>query len=111
MGGCGKTTAARNLARTALAVGIPAWWIAASTPESVASGMQALAVAFGADPQRLRVGSLPEIAWEHVAARPGPWLLAFDNADDPQRVLCPAGGPVTGGNGCCGRCKAPGWSW
>jgi tetratricopeptide (TPR) repeat protein len=99
MGGCGKTTVARELARTALGAGISAWWIAATSLESVASGMQALAVALGADPQRLRVGSLSEIVWEHLAARPGPWLLVFDNADDPRQVLCPAGGPVTGGNG------------
>jgi tetratricopeptide (TPR) repeat protein len=99
MGGCGKTTVARELARTALTMGIPAWWIAATTSESVASGMQAVAVTLGADPDRLRMGSVPEIVWEHFAARAGPWLLVFDNADDPHRVLCPAGGAVTSGSG------------
>jgi tetratricopeptide (TPR) repeat protein len=99
MGGCGKTTVARELARTALAMGIPAWWIAATTSESVASGMQAVAVMLGADPDRLRMGSVPEIVWEHFAALPGPWLLVFDNADDPHHVLCPGGGAVTGGSG------------
>ncbi|MFE9692420.1 tetratricopeptide repeat protein [Micromonospora sp. NPDC005806] len=99
LGGCGKTTVARELARRALEAGIPAWWIATTSAESVALGMQAVAVALGADPDRLRMGSVPEVVWEQLAAQIGPWLLIFDNADDPHRVLCPAGGSVTAGNG------------
>src|SRR5438552_8157900 len=44
MGGCGKTTVARELARRALGRQIPVWWVAAAVPESVTGGMQALAV-------------------------------------------------------------------
>jgi hypothetical protein len=61
--------------------------------------MQALAVALGADPDRLRMGSLPEIVWAHLAGLPGPWLLVFDNADDPTRALAAPSEPVWGGNG------------
>src|SRR3954454_3996278 len=44
MGGCGKTTVARELAARAHRLGIGTWWIHAGTAESVAAGMRALAV-------------------------------------------------------------------
>ena len=61
--------------------------------------MQALAVALGADPDQLRMGSLSEIVWAHLGRLQGAWLLVFDNADDPTRALAAPGEPVCGGNG------------
>ena len=99
MGGCGKTTVALEIARRALDRGVPTWWVNAATVESVVAGMQALAVALGADPETLRAGSLPEIVWAHLADQRGRWLLVLDNADDPDQVLGPPGGAVADGNG------------
>jgi tetratricopeptide (TPR) repeat protein len=99
MGGVGKTTVATELARRASAATIPAWWISAVTGESVSEGMQALAVALGVDPRALRMGSVPELVWAALHQQPGPWLLVFDNADDPDQVLGPPGGACTDGNG------------
>lgn len=99
MGGCGKTTVALELARRTLAHDIPAWWVSATGPGAVAAGMQALAVALGADPDQLRLGSPAEIVWSLLTGQARPWLLIFDNADDPHPTLGLASEPVTRGNG------------
>jgi hypothetical protein len=99
MGGCGKTAVARELSRRVLASGVQAWWINATTAESVDEGMRALAVTLGAAPASVRAGSLLEIVLKLLAASDRPWLLVFDNADDPDRSLAAPGGQVADGNG------------
>ncbi|MFC4047963.1 hypothetical protein ACFO1B_57065, partial [Dactylosporangium siamense] len=99
MGGCGKTTVARELVRHAVRTGGPAWWISAATADLLTDGMRALAVYLGADPGVLAHSSLPDLLWRHLTMQTTPWLLVLDNADDPDHVLGPPGGAITDANG------------
>src|SRR5262249_32262178 len=99
MGGCGKSTVALELASRALADEVDAWWIYASDADSVLGGVQALAIALGASPERIKIGGPIETVWYHLARHPRPWLLVFDNADDPQHTLSLSDESVADGRG------------
>ncbi|MFK4803535.1 tetratricopeptide repeat protein [Streptomyces sp. MPA0124] len=103
-GGCGKTTAALDLAAHARSRDWDVWWVSAADYSTFSAGMRALALRLGASPERVRLawsgsdGDAPELVWELLAARPRPWLVVIDGADDT-RILALPGGSVADGNG------------
>lgn len=93
-GGHGKTTVAVDVA---VAAGRDVWWVDAGTEASLTAGLQAVAVAAGANPERVRdawtrgVGAAPELLWDTLNARTTDWLLVLDNADDPDLLTAGQG--------------------
>ena len=89
MGGCGKTAVACALFQTAVdhleRVGL---WVNASDRASLRAGMLAVAADRGAGDGELlsaRQGHRPaaDLVWDRLDRSAEPWLLVFDNADDP----------------------------
>lgn len=99
LGGCGKSTLALAVAREAVAAGVRTWWLNASRVEYLEAGMRALAVDLGATAQQLEAGSLPDVVWQLLNGSDHPWLLVFDDVDDPPQVLALPSGAVTDGTG------------
>jgi transcriptional regulator with XRE-family HTH domain len=98
LGGCGKSTVALSLARQAERQGVRVWWVPASEPGLLSASLEAVAIDLGMTEEQLRLGSLPDQIWTRLADCPQPWLLIFDDADEPSRLGLP-GGEVTDGNG------------
>ena len=93
LGGAGKTSVALEYGHRHLAELGVTWQLAAEKPTALAAGFGDLAVQLGA---RDLLGAGDPVAQVHgvLAARPGDWLLIFDNAPGPralQDVLPPAG--------------------
>ncbi|WP_433521626.1 FxSxx-COOH system tetratricopeptide repeat protein [Nocardia pseudovaccinii] len=87
MRGVGKTQIAAACARQAIAAGRGViGWLNAETQLELSAGLDRIAERLGiADPD----GNSSESALrlrEHLAGRPGPALLVFDNATDPERL-------------------------
>ena len=82
LGGAGKTIVALEYGHRHLAELGVAWQLAAEKPTALAAGFGDLAVQVGA---RDLLGAGDPVAQVHgvLAARPGDWLLIFDNAPDP----------------------------
>ncbi|MEO6082374.1 MAG: helix-turn-helix domain-containing protein, partial [Umezawaea sp.] len=97
-GGCGKSTVALALARQAELQGIRVWWVSAGDPVLFAASVQSVAVDLGIAPAQLHLGSLPDRVWACLAAYGRPWMLVFDEVDEPLRLALP-GGAVLDGNG------------
>ncbi|MCE7000756.1 tetratricopeptide repeat protein [Saccharothrix sp. S26] len=97
VGGSGKTTVAVDVASGV--GGRDVWWVDAGTGSSLVAGLHAVAVAAGADLDRVReawtrgVGAAPELLWEALNARTSDWLLVLDNADDPDLLTAGQGHP------------------
>jgi tetratricopeptide (TPR) repeat protein/transcriptional regulator with XRE-family HTH domain len=87
IGGCGKSMIALTLAQHAVDAGVRTFWIPADDASTTFAAMHALAVELGIAAERLHGGSLPDRVWEYLDALDRPWLLVFDNADDPARSL------------------------
>ena len=98
LGGCGKSTIALSLARQAERQGVQVWWVPASEPGLLQASLEAVAVELGMTEEQLRLGSLPDQIWTRLADCPQPWLLIFDDADEPRLLGLPGGG-ITDGNG------------
>ena len=93
LGGAGKTSVALEYAYRHLAGLGVVWQLAAEEPAGLAAGFGDLAAQLGA---RTLLDSGDPVAQVHavLAARPGGWLLIFDNAPGPaalRDVLPPAG--------------------
>ena len=93
LGGAGKTSMALEYAHRHLARLGVVWQLAAEEPTGLAAGFGDLAAQLGA---RTLLDSGDPVAQVHavLAARPGGWLLIFDNAPGPaalRDVLPPAG--------------------
>jgi hypothetical protein len=93
LGGAGKTSVALEYAHRHLAGLGVVWQLAAEEPTGLAAGFGDLAAQLGA---RNLLDSGDPVAQVHavLAARPGGWLLIFDNAPGPaalRDVLPPAG--------------------
>ena len=93
LGGAGKTSVALEYAHRHLAGLGVVWQLAAEEPTALAAGFGDLAAQLGA---RDLLDAGDPVAQVHavLAARPGDWLLIFDNAPGPaalQGVLPPAG--------------------
>ncbi|QVQ51605.1 tetratricopeptide repeat protein [Spiractinospora alimapuensis] len=96
-GGIGKSTVAAALAEKARNRGVLVFWI---RPGSVAESMLEMAVELGGDPaQAARLAGTPRRAarwvWRTLASSPEPWLLVFDNVDQPAE-LDPENAPAAG---------------
>jgi pimeloyl-ACP methyl ester carboxylesterase len=100
LGGSGKSRLALEIAHLAKNSGRRVWWVSVT---QINSSMREVANQLGApdsqvDRAWLGAGSATDLAWRYLNACPDPWLLVFDNADDPQR-LAPLGGQVSDGTG------------
>jgi Tetratricopeptide repeat len=86
LGGTGKTSVALEYAYQNLDRLEVAWQLAAEDPAALAAGFGDLAVQLGA---RDSLAAGDAIAQVHgvLAARPGDWLLIFDNAPGPGNLL------------------------
>ncbi|MEU7014035.1 alpha/beta fold hydrolase [Streptomyces sp. 2RAF24] len=99
LGGSGKSRIALEAADRARRAGHRVWWV--STPE-LSLRMRMIAGDLGAPSITVErawlVGTAMDLVWTLLDDCPDPWLLIFDNADDPER-LGPADGPVSRGTG------------
>src|SRR6266545_2962035 len=101
MGGLGKSTVAAELARRVRDRSV--WWVSATDPSSVTGGVVTIARGLGANRADLEAlvkgaGDAPDRLWALLERAPEPWLLVFDNADQPD-VLAVRGTSVTAGTG------------
>ncbi|MFF4756157.1 alpha/beta fold hydrolase [Streptomyces sp. NPDC002514] len=98
LGGSGKSRIALEAADRARRAGHRVWWV--SAPE-LNLRMRMIARDLGAPSITVErawlVGTAMDLVWTLLDACPDPWLLVFDNADDPER-LGPRDGPVVGGS-------------
>ncbi|HZN76490.1 MAG TPA: tetratricopeptide repeat protein [Micromonosporaceae bacterium] len=99
LGGSGKSMIALTLAQHAGDAGVRTFWIPANDAATTFASMHVLAVELGIPVSRLQGGSLPDLVWEYLDALDRPWLLVFDNADDPSRSLGLHGQRLTDGTG------------
>ncbi|MEV5656758.1 tetratricopeptide repeat protein [Streptomyces sp. NPDC052291] len=99
LGGSGKSRIALEAADRGRRAGYRVWWV--SVPE-LNQRMRMLARDLGAPSITVErawlVGTAMDLVWTLLDACPDPWLLIFDNADDPER-LGPPDGPVSLGSG------------
>ncbi|MGW1010230.1 alpha/beta fold hydrolase [Streptomyces termitum] len=99
LGGSGKSRIALEVADRARRAGHRVWWV--STPE-LNLRMRMIAADLGAPSMTVErawlVNTAMDLVWTLLDACPDPWLLVFDNADDPER-LGPPDGPVSRGTG------------
>ncbi|MFE9256464.1 tetratricopeptide repeat protein [Streptomyces sp. NPDC006879] len=99
LGGSGKSRLALEIADRARTTGRKVWWI--SIPE-LSARMRALALDLGAPSMQVERawvhGRAMELVWERLNSCPEPWLLVFDNADEPRR-LGSGHEPVSDGTG------------
>lgn len=90
MGGCGKTAVARALFQYATTEGNRVGlWVNAADRTSLRSGMLAVAADRGATEGELSAArnglrAPADLVWERLDESEHPWLLVFDNADDPE---------------------------
>jgi hypothetical protein len=102
MGGVGKSTVAAELARLEQHERL-VWWVSVTDASSVAGGVITIARRLGAgqaDLEALAAGTAdaPDRLWALLARAPRPWLMVFDNADDPD-VLAAHSAAVGDGTG------------
>ncbi|MFI6691780.1 tetratricopeptide repeat protein [Streptomyces sp. NPDC050433] len=89
LGGCGKTAVAHTLFRHAAnEAGRLGLWVNASDHASLRAGMLAVAADRGARDGELMAArnglrAAADLVWDRLDASDRPWLLVFDNADDP----------------------------
>ncbi len=100
MGGSGKSRLALEIARRAQDAGWPVWWVSVVR---INSGMRAVAGRLGIPDGEIErawrvMASAPDLVWRYLNASREPWLLVFDNADDPAE-LAADGGNVADGTG------------
>ncbi|WP_157254592.1 tetratricopeptide repeat protein [Nonomuraea typhae] len=91
LGGCGKSEIALAVARRMSDLGWQVWWIDARHPEQISAGMREIAGRLGASDSQLELvwagkGRNPvDLVWDLLDGPfVRPWLLIFDNADQPQ---------------------------
>jgi tetratricopeptide (TPR) repeat protein len=102
MGGVGKSTVAAALARQVQSDRL-VWWVQAADASSVTGGVVTVARRLGASRADLealatQAGDAPDRLWALLEQASRPWLLVFDNADQPD-VLAAQAAPVTDGTG------------
>ncbi|MGW3266377.1 alpha/beta fold hydrolase [Streptomyces sp. NPDC001056] len=107
LGGSGKSRIALETAERAQRAGHRVWWV--SMPE-LSLRMRMIARDLGAPSINVErawlVGQAMDLVWAFLDACPDPWLLIFDNADEPER-LGPPDGPVSDGTGWLRRPQNP----
>ncbi|MFF3176502.1 tetratricopeptide repeat protein [Streptomyces sp. NPDC057900] len=99
LGGSGKSRIALEAADRARRAGYRVWWV---SPPELNLRMRMIARDLGAPSITVErawlVGTAMDLVWTLLDDCPDPWLLIFDNADDPER-LGPPDGPVSRGTG------------
>ncbi|WP_189383069.1 alpha/beta hydrolase [Streptosporangium nondiastaticum] len=100
LGGMGKSRVALEMAHRAHRAGRRVWWISLS---QLSARMRAVASQLGASEAQIErawhgPGSAADLLWKLLDKSGKPWLLVFDNADDPQQIG-PVDGPVSDGTG------------
>jgi triacylglycerol esterase/lipase EstA (alpha/beta hydrolase family) len=100
LGGSGKSRLALEIAYRAQQEGWQVWWVLMTR---INSCMREVANQLGAPDSQVErawrgAGSATDLVWRFLNANPEPWLLIFDNADDPQ-MLGPLNSPVSDGTG------------
>ncbi|MGY3201016.1 tetratricopeptide repeat protein [Streptomyces sp. TE5632] len=103
LGGCGKSRIAQQVASQATGNGRMVWWIDARGAARISSGLREVIGRLGADPSQVDIAwsgkrSPADLLWDHLDALRTPWLLIFDNADEPG-LLAASGRPVPDGTG------------
>ncbi|WP_432907121.1 tetratricopeptide repeat protein [Micromonospora matsumotoense] len=104
LGGCGKSATALEVARRLEARGRRVWWISAKDSARVSAGMREVAGQLQAPESQLdlawagKTRSPVELVWALLNESDRPWLLIFDNADEPS-LLAPLDGRVAEGTG------------
>ncbi|WP_157881479.1 XRE family transcriptional regulator [Streptomyces phaeochromogenes] len=88
LGGCGKTAVALHLARNARDRGYRIFWLSASTPDRLITGMREVARELGAPENDIDAAwsgrvSATDLVWRYLDDAEQPWLLVIDNADEP----------------------------
>jgi hypothetical protein len=88
IGGAGKTTVALALARDAQQSGVSVFWV---RPENSDQAMLEVARRLGADDRTLALArqgtvSAPDLVWSYLERSATPWMIVFDNVDDPAEV-------------------------
>ncbi|WP_369171151.1 alpha/beta fold hydrolase [Streptomyces sp. R28] len=99
-GGSGKSRVALEIAAQADARGRRVWWVRVN---QLSACMREVARELGIPDSQADVAwrggrSQTDLVWRFLNASAEPWLIVFDNADDPQR-LAPRGGAVKDGTG------------
>jgi pimeloyl-ACP methyl ester carboxylesterase/tetratricopeptide (TPR) repeat protein len=100
LGGSGKSRLALEIADRARQAGRRVWWVSVTR---VNGCMQEVASQLGIPESRVElawrdIGSAPDLVWRFLEEQTRPWLLIFDNADDPGQ-LAPLNAPVSDGTG------------
>lgn len=99
LGGTGKSRIALEIADRAWAAGHQVWWI---KPTRINGCMREVAYQLGIPESRIEIawqnGSPADLVWRSLQEHAEPWLLVFDNADEPQE-LAQADGRVSDGAG------------
>jgi hypothetical protein len=100
LGGSGKSRLALELAHRAQQAGKQVWWVRVNR---VNSSMREVANQLGVPENQAELawrgaGSATDLVWRYLNDKKDPWLLIFDNADDPGQ-LGPLNGPVSDGTG------------
>jgi tetratricopeptide (TPR) repeat protein len=104
LGGCGKSLTAQEVARQLEERGRFVWWISAKDSARVSAGMREVAGQLQAPESQLdlawagKARSPIELVWDLLNESARPWLLIFDNADEPT-LLAPVDGQVGDGTG------------
>jgi hypothetical protein len=100
MGGAGKSRLALEIAFRAQEIGRRVWWVPVTR---INSCMREVANQLGAPEGQVErawrgAGSATDLLWQFLETHPRPWVLIFDNVDDPA-ILGPADGQVSDGTG------------
>jgi tetratricopeptide (TPR) repeat protein len=101
LGGCGKTTVALGLARSAREHGYSVYWVSATGEDRLTTGMREVARELGASDDEINdawtgLTSAMDLVWRYLDAAATPWLLVLDNADVPSRLAAYEGAPGDG---------------
>jgi hypothetical protein len=89
LGGCGKTTLALEVAYRVRQRGTEVWWVSAVESDGLVAGMRTVGRRLGLTDAELDHADVADLIWARLAARPEPWLLVLDNADDPRILAGP----------------------
>jgi hypothetical protein len=98
LGGCGKSMVAREVAGRLSRQSWLTWWVSAKDSARISASLREITGRLGAPASQLDLAwsgkshNPVDLLWDLLDASPKPWLLVFDNADDP--TLVTSAGPA-----------------